>query len=214
MLIVINLSKLIRQYSTVSLFRLSFLETSSCSLSLSAFSLSRLSLTVVPSLSTSLGLGSPLSPLTSLENLSVVDLKKRRSESFIKSLDRSSLSQSLDRSSLSQSLDRSSISLAESRIWATNSLISGLTRSGALTCLGMLETKPRSVRDFAILMADALSVIPTAVLRNLSDNSYEKRKIAAQKYGGDMSSAKATLESETRKLSISKVGVFAMENAG
>ncbi|KAK9110988.1 hypothetical protein Scep_018507 [Stephania cephalantha] len=28
--------------------------------------------------------------------------------------------------------------------------------------------------------------------------SYEKRKNAAQKYGGDMSSAKATLESETR----------------
>ncbi|KAK9101671.1 hypothetical protein Scep_025101 [Stephania cephalantha] len=45
----------------------------------------------------------------------------------------------------------------------------------------MLETKARSVRDFAILMADALSVIPTAVLRNLSTNLYEKRKNAAQK---------------------------------
>ncbi|KAK9100721.1 hypothetical protein Scep_024151 [Stephania cephalantha] len=65
MLIVINLSKLIRQYSLSLSFDSPFSNPSSCSLSLSAFSLSRLSLTVVPSLSTSLGLGSPLSPLTS-----------------------------------------------------------------------------------------------------------------------------------------------------
>ncbi|KAK9135465.1 hypothetical protein Syun_014795 [Stephania yunnanensis] len=52
-----------------------------------------------------------------------------------------SLKRSLDRSSLYQSLNRSSISLAESRIRATNSSISGLTRSGALTCLGMLGNR-------------------------------------------------------------------------
>ncbi|KAK9107401.1 hypothetical protein Syun_023412 [Stephania yunnanensis] len=37
-----------------------------------------------------------------------------------------------------------------------------------------------SVRDFAILMADALSVIPTVVLRNLSDKLYKKRKNVVQ----------------------------------
>ncbi|KAK9126765.1 hypothetical protein Scep_015611 [Stephania cephalantha] len=42
-------------------------------------------------------------------------------------------------------------------------------------------------------MADALSVIPTAVLRNLSDKLYEKRNNAAQE-GGLIGLAAATVE--------------------
>lgn len=38
---------------------------------------------------------------------------------------------------------------------------------------------PNSFFEFLIAMADALSVIPAAVLRNLADKLYEKRKNAA-----------------------------------
>ncbi|KAK9106929.1 hypothetical protein Syun_022940 [Stephania yunnanensis] len=58
------------------------------------------------------------------------------------------------------------------RIRATNFSISGLTRSGGLTCLGMLGNQAGERSIFCDSHADALSVIPTAVLRNLSDKLY------------------------------------------
>ncbi|KAK9162542.1 hypothetical protein Syun_003444 [Stephania yunnanensis] len=60
-----------------------------------------------------------------------------------------------------------------SSLW--NSVAMAMSRIARRSCSGL-----NNVRDFAILLADALSVIPTAVLRNLSDKLYEKRKNATQ----------------------------------
>ncbi|KAK9128835.1 hypothetical protein Syun_017632 [Stephania yunnanensis] len=63
---------------------------------------------------------------------------------------------------------------------ATNSSISGLTRSGALTCLGMLGNQAEERSRFCDSHGGCSLGDPHGRLRNLSTSLYEKRKNVAQ----------------------------------